>query len=176
MMLPSEAKAAIPLPSRNTSRRSKSCSRVPSTITLHIPFKFVKCGGRKELIAPDGAATSSQKTDNVMIKALARAFRWKKMLEDGEFATAKELAVRENISPSYLTRVLRLTLLAPDLVEQILEGSQGAEVSLASLLEPFPQEWDAQRKKFAPQQAIADDTDKPANDAAAIDARSTIRS
>ena len=80
----------------------------------------------------------------MLVKALARAFRWKRMLESGEFATIAELAERERIAPSYMTRVLRLTLLAPDIVEAILDGKQGPEMTLARVLEPFPTEWDGQ--------------------------------
>ena len=83
-----------------------------------------------------------------LVKALARAFRWKRMLESGEFATIAELAEREEIAPSYMTRVLRLTLLAPDIVEAILNGKQGPEVTLARLLEPFPEEWHVQSDHF----------------------------
>jgi hypothetical protein len=79
-----------------------------------------------------------------VVKAVARAFRWKRMLETGEFATIAELAEREGIAPSYMTRVLRLTLLAPHIVEAILEGRQGPEVTLARVLKPFPVEWSAQ--------------------------------
>ena len=92
---------------------------------------------------PEGA-TQSRRTDSTLIKALARAFRWKRMLESGEFATIAELAEREGIAPSYMTRVMRLTLLAPDIVEAILDGKQGHEVTLARLLEPIPMEWTAQ--------------------------------
>ena len=66
------------------------------------------------------------------------------MLESGEFATIAELAEREGIAPSYMTRVLRLTLLAPDIVEAILDGKQGPEVTLARVLAPFPVAWDRQ--------------------------------
>jgi hypothetical protein len=75
------------------------------------------------------------------VKALARAFRWKRMLESGEFATIADLAEREGIAPSYMTRVLRLTLLAPEIVEAILDGTHGPEVTLARVLEPVPMEW-----------------------------------
>jgi hypothetical protein len=68
------------------------------------------------------------------------------MLESGEFATIAELAEREGIAPSYMTRVLRLTLLAPHIVEAILDGTQGLEVTLARALEPFPVEWSHQKK------------------------------
>ena len=120
---------------------------IPETVTLHVPFRVVKRGGRKEMQLPDGAAPP-RRTDNTLVKALARAFRWKRMLEFGEFATIAELAEREGIAPSYMTRVLRLTLLAPDIVEAILDGRQGPEVTLARVLEPFPVEWEGQSDHF----------------------------
>lgn len=115
----------------------------PDTITLHVPFRVIKRGGRKEVQLPDGAPVQ-RKTDNTLIKALARAFRWKRMLETGEFATINELAEREGIAPSYLTRVLRLTLLAPEIIEAILDGRQRPEVTLGRLLDGFPVEWERQ--------------------------------
>jgi hypothetical protein len=120
---------------------------VTETVTLHVPFRLVKRGGRKEMQLPDGAPTQ-RKSDNTLVKALARAFRWKRMLESGEFATIAELAEREGIANSYMTRVLRLTLLAPDMVETILDGRQGPEMTLARLLEPFPVEWEKQSDHF----------------------------
>ena len=118
-------------------------TRVPETVTLHVPFRIVKRGGRKEMQMPEGA-THPRRTDNTLVKALARAFRWKRMLESGEFATIAELAEREGIAPSYMTRVLRLTLLAPDIVEAILDGRQGPEITLAKALEPFSENWQNQ--------------------------------
>ena len=115
----------------------------PDTVTLRVPFRVVKRGGKKEMQLPEGA-TQSQRTDSTLVKALARAFRWKRMLESGEYATVAELAEREGIAPSYMTRVLRLTLLAPDIVEAILEGRQGPELTLARVMEPLPVEWHLQ--------------------------------
>ena len=117
---------------------------IPETVTLHVPFRVVKRGGRKEMQLPDSVA-QPRRTDNTLVKALARAFRWKRMLESGEFATIAELAEREGIAPSYMTRVLRLTLLAPDIVEAILDGRQRPEVTLARVLGSFPLEWSCQR-------------------------------
>ena len=119
---------------------------IPETVTLHVPFRVVKRGGRKEMQMPDGAV-QSRRTDNTLVKALARAFRWKRMLESGEFATIAELAEREGIAFTYMARVLRLTLLAPEIVEAIVEGRHGPDVTLARALEPFPVEWDKQVKK-----------------------------
>ncbi|MEM7530265.1 MAG: hypothetical protein AAF416_21875 [Pseudomonadota bacterium] len=120
---------------------------IPDTVTLHVPFRVVQRGGRKEMHLPEGA-THSRRTDNTLVRALARAFRWKRMLESGEFATIAELAEREGIAPSYMTRVLRLTLLDPAIVEAILDGKQGPEVTLARVLEPFSCEWITQRAQF----------------------------
>src|SRR6056297_2370138 len=120
----------------------------PDTVTLHVPFRVVTRGGRKEMQLPDGA-TQPRRTDNTLVKALERAFRWKQMLESTEYATIAELAEREGIAPSYMTRVMRLTLLAPDIVEAILDGKQGPEVTLAKVLEPFPLVWEGQRQNFA---------------------------
>lgn len=122
---------------------------IPQTVTLHVPFRVVRRGGRKEMQMPEGA-TQPRRTDNTLVKALARAFRWKRMLESGEFATIAELAEREGIAPSYMTRVLRLTLLAPDIIEGILDGKQGPKVTLAQVLEPFPVEWAAQSSSLRP--------------------------
>lgn len=116
---------------------------IPETVTLHVPFRVIKRGGRKEMQLPP-AAPAQRKVDNTMIKALGRAFRWKRMLEIGDFATINDLADRDGIAPSYMTRVLRLTLLAPDIIEAILDGRAGKEVTMARLLEPFPVEWSDQ--------------------------------
>ena len=121
---------------------------IPDTITVRVLFRVVKRGGRKEMILPEGAA-QSRRTDSTLIKALARAFRWKRMLESEDFASIAELAEREGIAPSYMTRVLRLTLLAPDIVEAILDGKQGPEATLAQVLEPFPLTWQHQALHFS---------------------------
>jgi hypothetical protein len=119
----------------------------PDTITVHVPFRVVKRGGRKEMRLPDGVRPD-RKADNTLVKALARAFRWKRMLDSGEFATIAELAEREGIAPSYMTRVLRLTLLAPEIVEAMLDGALGPEVTLVRVLEPFPVDWANQTDRF----------------------------
>jgi hypothetical protein len=116
---------------------------IPETVTLHVPFRVVKRGGRKEMQVPEGAE-QPRRADSTLVKALARAFRWKRMLESSEFVTIAELAECEGIAPSYMTRVLRLTLVAPKIVEAILDGKQGPEVTMARLLEPLPVEWEQQ--------------------------------
>lgn len=117
---------------------------VPEAVTIHVPLRIVKRGGRKEMQLPEGAS-QTRRTDSALVKALARAFRWKRMLESGEFMSISELAEREGIAFSYMARVLRLTLLAPDIVEAIMNGTQGQGVTLAYVLEPHSIIWSEQR-------------------------------
>jgi hypothetical protein len=119
---------------------------VPETLTVQVPFALRKRGGRKEIIVPEGAAHPRLRIDNSVVKALARAFRWKRMIDSGAFATIGDLARHQKIAPSYMTRVMRLTLLAPEIVEGIVEGRVAP--GLAELLEPFPVEWKVQRFKL----------------------------
>jgi hypothetical protein len=117
---------------------------IPETVTVHVPFRIVKRGGRREMQLPEDAA-QARGPDSTLVKALARAFRWKRMLESGEFANITELAEREGLTLSYVTRVLRLTLLAPEIVEAILNGKQGHEVTLAIAIESIPAVWEVQK-------------------------------
>jgi hypothetical protein len=119
------------------------------TVTVRIPISIRRHGGRKLVLAPDGTpdigAVLSRRVDNAMVKAVARAFRWREMLEDGTYATIREIAVANKINESYVGRVLRLTLLAPDIVEAILSGRQPADMQLATLMKPLPVDWSGQR-------------------------------
>ena len=81
------------------------------------------------------------------MKAIARAFRWQKLLETGRYATIKEIARAEKINPSYVSRVLRLTLLAPATVEAILDGRVSTGPTLAEAMIPFPVSWVEQCKE-----------------------------
>ena len=117
------------------------------TVTLRIPISIRRRGGRKLVLAPDGtnviAAPVRRHLDSAMAKAIARAVRWRKMLESGKISTIREIARAERINDSYVTRLLRLTLLAPDIVEAILDGRHAANVTLGRLTKPFPVEWRA---------------------------------
>src|SRR5262245_9704419 len=119
------------------------------TITVRVPISIRKRGGRKLVLAPDGAditaALVPRHIDNAMVKAIARAFHWREMLENGTYTTIAEIAAAEKINESYVGRVLRLTLLAPDIVEAILVGRQSAQVTLALLMRRFPVRWPDQR-------------------------------
>ena len=120
---------------------------IPDSLTIHVPFRIVKRGGRKEMQLPVGT-TAPRAPDNTLVKALARAFRWKRMLESGEFTTIAELAEREGIATSYMTRLLRLTQLEPGIIEAVLDGRQGDAITLARLMDPFPISWIEQKNTF----------------------------
>ena len=103
-------------------------------------------GGRKLILTPGGIAPrSALAADTTLVKALARALRWRRMLETGRFGTNDELAAAEKINSSYVSQLLRLTLLAPDIVEAILDGRQPEGLTLPGLMQPFPVEWAGQR-------------------------------
>ena len=121
------------------------------TVTVTVPFAIRKRGGRTLVITPDGVTSAPAprtRVDSALLKALARGFRWRKLLETGHFATIEEIAKAENINPSYISRVLRMTLLAPDIVEAILAGSHPAGLTRAKVMLPFPLEWSRQRINF----------------------------
>jgi hypothetical protein len=119
-----------------------------TTMTVRVPMKFQVRGGRKLVVTPDGSpswAKPRKRIDNAIVKALARAFRWQKLLEDSTYATIEEIANAEKINPSYVSRVLRLTLLSPEIVEMILDGRQPTSMTLKTLQKSFPVDWEAQR-------------------------------
>jgi len=121
------------------------------TITVHIPFTLRHQGGRKQVVTPAGAAPwvpVAARVDNTMVKALARAHRWRDMLESGAHATVRDLAKAEAIDEVYLGRVLRLTLLAPGIVDAVLAGKQPVTLELQDLLKPFHTEWGKQLDKL----------------------------
>ena len=120
-------------------------------LTVRVPLAVRKQrGGRKLMIAPGGIAPrGTSAADTTLVKALARAFRWRRLMETGRFGTIGELAAAEKINSSYISRLLRLTLLAPDIVEVILDGRQPDGMTLPGLMEPFPTIWREQRARLA---------------------------
>jgi hypothetical protein len=130
------------------------------SLTIRVPLTLRKRGGRKLVVAPehdDAWLPSRARVDRTIVKALARAHRWKRLLETGKYDGIAELAKAEKINKSYLCRVLRISLLAPDIIEAILNGRQPSAVQLDGLLKPFPIDWDAQRRQFN----MTDGTNRP---------------
>jgi hypothetical protein len=116
-------------------------------LTVRVPLAARKQRGGRKLVLTPGATMSRDPSsaDTTLVKALARAFRWRRMMEAGRYGTINELASAEKINSSYVSRLLRLTLLAPDIVEAILDGRQPEGMTLPALMQPFPVEWARQQ-------------------------------
>jgi hypothetical protein len=123
-----------------------------TTLVVRIPIRFQRRGGRKRIVAPDGTAivpASKPRPDGTLVKALARAWRWRRTLDEGVYTSVSEIGDAENISKSYVSRILRLALLAPNIVEAILIGATDQAVVLEQLERPLPASWEEQRSLFA---------------------------
>jgi hypothetical protein len=106
---------------------------------------FTVHGGRKTIISEAVQAPPQPRIDNALLKALARAHRWRRMIESGEYASITELSKTEGVNQSYACRLLRLTLLAPAVITEILNGRHNSDLMLKQLMKPFPAQWDEQR-------------------------------
>jgi hypothetical protein len=134
-----------------TGIRTKPIAQpLPTTITVALPIIFARRGGRKTIIGPAPHMTPAPKYDNALVKALARAHRWRRMIETGEYSSITELSHGEKVNESYVYRLLRLTLLAPEIVETILNGRQPNDLQLSQLLRPLPASWDEQVRCLLP--------------------------
>jgi len=117
----------------------------PKTITIRVPLTFSPRGGQKTVVS-SVASPSRKRSDNALLVALARAHRWRQQIESGEFASITELAKAKSVNESYACRLLRLTLLAPVIVAEILCARQ--RTSLKALMKPFPPQWEDQLVRF----------------------------
>ena len=121
------------------------------TVTVRVPLAIRKRGGRKVVVSPDGSVLPTAprhvatNADPSLLKALGRAFRWKRLLDDGTYASVSDIARVEKIDRGYAGSVLRLTLLAPDLIEAILDGRQPPRLGLRKLLSGVADCWSEQR-------------------------------
>ena len=115
-----------------------------ASITVRVPLTIRRLPGRKTVVTPEGVghALVSTKADPTLLKALARAHRWQKLLDEGRYASISELAVAEKIERGFLGKMLRLTLLAPDILEGLMAGQH--EIDTLSLTR-LPVLWALQR-------------------------------
>jgi hypothetical protein len=129
-----------------------------TSVTVSVPLTIRRRGGRKQIIGPDGAVARQGdggagvvpvNGDPALIKALARGFRWRRMLEEGRYASISEMAKAEGVERGYVGSLLRLTLLPPAMVEAFLDGRQPEGVTLPTLLEGVPVGWDRQGAEVA---------------------------
>ncbi len=119
---------------------------------IRVPMKFKTRGGRREIIVPEGlsgARPSKSPTQEPLLTALARAFHWQELIDSGKYASVTELAEALDVDRSYVGRIMRLALLAPDIVEAIVRGEEPGGLSLQRLVKRMPAVWAEQRERLA---------------------------
>ncbi len=119
--------------------------------TTHIPMSFRPRGGKTVIVLPDGSrgvARREATIDNTLIKVIARGFRWQRLLYEGTYSTIEDLAAAEKINASYVSRILRLAYLSPNVVQAILDGKHPARLTMKDLLAPFPSDWVLQERLY----------------------------
>jgi hypothetical protein len=129
-----------------------------TTLVVRIPMRFHRRGGRKRILVPAIVPALKPQPDGTLVKALARAWRLQRMLDEGRYASVSEFGDADNISKSYVSRVLRMALLAPDIVEAILRRSTDQGMVLEELERPLPASWEEQQRKFF---SASDDLSSP---------------
>jgi hypothetical protein len=120
------------------------------TLTIRIPMRLQRRGGRKLIMTPKGVAAPARKPsrDETLVKALVRAHRWRRRIESGQAKSITDLAEQERVTDAYVCRLLPLTCLAPDIVEAILDGRQPKGLRLAEVLGNGPLDWGEQRASW----------------------------
>jgi hypothetical protein len=120
-----------------------------ATLTIRIPMRLKRRGGRKLIMTPEGAVPAPKpRPDETLTKALVRAHRWRRRIERGDARSVTDLAEQEGVTVAYVCRLLPLTCIAPDLVEAILDGKQPKGLRLAELLGNGPLGWEEQRAGY----------------------------
>lgn len=122
------------------------------TLTIHVPLTLRRIGGRKRVVSPRGATAwmpPRPEINSPLLQALVRAFHWQSLLDDGHYASVNELAKAHGKNASYVAAILRLTLLAPDIVKAVLDGLQSPTIQLQPLMRNgMPLAWEEQRSTF----------------------------
>jgi hypothetical protein len=121
------------------------------TLTIRIPIRLQRRGGRKLIMTPEGATAApapKPRRDETLIKALVRAHRWRRRIENGQAKSITDLAEQEGVTDAYVCRLLSLTCFAPDIVEAILDGRQPRGLRLSEMLGNGPLHWGEQRARW----------------------------
>ena len=119
-------------------------------MSVFMPLKLKKRGGRKMVLAPEGVQPPADDSgvDMTLLKALVKAYLWQQQLKSGKYSGMKELCERESITAKYAQLILRLNFLAPKLKEAIINGTQPRHLKLADLMNNVPLLWNEQEEMF----------------------------
>jgi hypothetical protein len=136
--------AQQPMPGQNVTINENG------SITLSVPFAIKRKSGRRYIVTPDNVPLqyATPKHHEPLVKALIKAFHWKEMLDTGIFHTLTEIAHKEKLNISYVRRVFKMTLLAPDIIAVILDGKQPPYLSVMDFGKEIPLDWNEQRRRF----------------------------
>jgi hypothetical protein len=116
------------------------------SLVLRIPMRVQRPGAASASRLQTEARSSQPRPDGTLAKALARAWRWQRQLDEGAYSSVSDIGEAEGISTSYVSRILRLALLAPDIIEAILAGRADYALTLETLERPLPASWEEQRR------------------------------
>ena len=132
-----------------TERVQATLSANDGCAVVRVPIRIKRQRGRREIIAPAGMGEATaglvSSTNRGLAVMIARAHRWRDLLEGGQYPTIRALAADLGVDNSYVARILRLTLLAPEIVEAILAGTEPDGLSLEKLYR-LPAAWEEQLK------------------------------
>lgn len=120
-------------------------------VCVHVPMTLKRRSGRKEIVVPDGlqhSVDTGPDYHEALVIATSRAHRWKNLLDEGRYASIIEMAQALKMDRHHMARMLRLTLLAPELIEAILNGNEPDGFSLRQLVSEIPVLWDEQRRTY----------------------------
>jgi hypothetical protein len=123
----------------------------PASLTVQVPLSIRRRPGRKTVVTPEGVVTlavprptAQTHGDPALVKALARAYRYQRMLDEGVYASITEMAEAEKLDRGYMGRLLQLTLLAPEIVRAVLDRTQSEHLDLPLLIKPISVDWEQQ--------------------------------
>ncbi len=130
--------------------KQQTTTNPDGSITVFVPISFKRTGGRKMIMTPTQQALkyADPKERDSLVVGVLRAYRWLDLLETRTAKTAREIAIKENISHTYISKLLKVTILAPDIIEAILDGRQPPNLTLADCCKPMPHDWDGQRRQL----------------------------
>lgn len=131
------------------THKQRSSTDKDGKITVTVPIRMVR-KGKTHILCAANASTPFELPEvrSNIVKALVTAFRWKALLDSGEASSMKDIANKERLGDNYVSRLLKLTLLAPDIIEAILNGKQPKTLNLIDMLTFMPLDWSEQRRKF----------------------------
>lgn len=133
-----------------SSATRRSVIQDDGAVRIRVPMHLRRRGGRKEIIVPEGPGerpSPTSRSGNPLAIAVARALCWQQLLDEGAYPSMHALAEKLGVDTRYVSRILDLTLLAPDIIEVILAGTEPDGLSLAKLYR-LPMEWEEQRRRL----------------------------